>query len=355
MVSLACVWSLRILEGAMTQITNRRAIPKSVRQKQILDVAEANPDASLEEIADEVPGTTAAVVEQVLDEYGDPAVDDSDADPTSTGDESDTEVRSDESADDVAGSTVDSTPPADDTGEETSDVGSPSGGETPDEISPKDEPVEKQSESIGESVLEERPPANLTDFPNRQRELLESIYEHPEATQRELAAHLDVSRTTVYNRVRNIDGLEWNDRHRFVDAVFNGGVDRADIESDAGEAKSDSGDDDREIAARNVDDGGHDTERSRYDTGGGTANSSRGDVEITNGAAINGTDSSVGIGDLIERVEAVESHLDDLVAKSESDGLSTDPELVHKIAHACLYSDTISEEEELQILRNLLE
>ena len=47
--------------------------PRAMIHKKILDVAGDNPDASLERIADEVSGASVTFVEQVLDEYGDPA------------------------------------------------------------------------------------------------------------------------------------------------------------------------------------------------------------------------------------------------------------------------------------------
>jgi hypothetical protein len=53
--------------------SDQKDVPRSVRHKRVLDIAEESPDASCEEIAEEIPSITAEYVERVLDEYGDPA------------------------------------------------------------------------------------------------------------------------------------------------------------------------------------------------------------------------------------------------------------------------------------------
>lgn len=55
--------------------------PRALVHKQILSAAAEMPEASLEEIADEVAGASTPLVERVLEEYGDPA-DNDDADST---------------------------------------------------------------------------------------------------------------------------------------------------------------------------------------------------------------------------------------------------------------------------------
>lgn len=59
--------------------TQERLKPKSIRHKQVLDLARDRPDASMEEIAERVQSATPDLVEQVLDEYGDPASNKEDA------------------------------------------------------------------------------------------------------------------------------------------------------------------------------------------------------------------------------------------------------------------------------------
>ncbi len=56
----------------MSQTRQDETPPRSMRHKRILDLAESRPDASMEEIAEAVPTATVDVVEEVLEEYGDP-------------------------------------------------------------------------------------------------------------------------------------------------------------------------------------------------------------------------------------------------------------------------------------------
>lgn len=64
---------------------------RSMRRRKILDVAESNPDASLERLAAEVPTATVALVERVLNEHGDPAAGDTHHDETDKPLETDTD------------------------------------------------------------------------------------------------------------------------------------------------------------------------------------------------------------------------------------------------------------------------
>ncbi len=54
---------------------------------------------------------------------------------------------------------------------------------------------------------------------------------------------------------------------------------------------------------------------------------------------------------LSARVDRLDQQLED---RSVSGGVALDPDLVHKVAHACLQSEAISEDEELRILEGLL-
>lgn len=57
--------------------------------------------------------------------------------------------------------------------------------------------------------------------------------------------------------------------------------------------------------------------------------------------------------ELTTTVEQLEAAMDK-PDESEMEPVISDPELVHKIAHACLDADYVSEEEELRILRKFL-
>lgn len=223
---------------AIQESKNRPPMPRSIRQKQILDTAAEHPDASIDTIASEIPSATADLVEEVLEEYGDPA-----------------EEQSAETAD----------------GEDTS-----------------------------------TPTKNVTpDLSSKQRSVLRAIVEHPDATQRELADALGISAATVNNRVNSITGFTWDDRLGFASTVF-------DSES-------------QPVAEDPPSPGASDTERaSRVDR-------------------------------LADRVAAVELEVDRLADVNGSRSVSADPGLTHKVLHACLTSDAITEEEELQILKSLLD
>lgn len=218
-----------------------RTLPKSMRHKQILDVAAANPDASLSEVADEVQSATPDLVERVLDEHGDPADVDTDGE----------DVTTTMQTDDYSGQ-----------------------GEEPTQYPAPDELTDKQHETLG------------------------AIARRPEAPQRELAEALDVTAATVSNRVNSIDGFEWENRVAFVEEVF-------------------------------------DTDATS--------------PEMTE---TNGTELEDAIEELTDRVAALERRIDENLAEgSPFEGT----ELTHKVVHACMNAETISEDEELRILQALLE
>lgn len=145
----------------------------------------------------------------------------------------------------------------------------------------------------------------LPDLTNAQRRTLQAIHDNPEASQRELAELLDVANSTISNRVNSIEGFEWETRGSFADTFFD-------------EMNDSDGDTD-------------------------DVQSSSSNVAPTN--------------------EPVPSHFNTedrrngCLSMSTSDEVAsalTDPELVHKVMHACLRSDVISEDEELRILKALL-
>lgn len=142
--------------------------PRAVIHKRILESAETRPDASMTELAADLPGASPDLVERVLEEYGDPA----------TGADGDS-------------GTADAGPTAAADGTEA------------------DQPMTDSVPTTPE----------LTDD---QREALRAIAEHPEATQAELADVLGVSRATVNKRVNAIEGFSWDDRVAFVERVLGG-------------------------------------------------------------------------------------------------------------------------------------
>ena len=164
------------METADEQGQGTRMYPKSIRHKQILNIAEDRPDASIEEIADDVPSATADLVENVLDEYGDPEV-------NGNGDSS-TVANGDSSA--------------------------PQSTELEDQ----------QPEDPGSNSEDSEKRIDLSLVNDRQRKVLELIHERPEATQREIGEQLAVTAATVSNRVNAIPGFEWTDREEIVNELF---------------------------------------------------------------------------------------------------------------------------------------
>lgn len=140
----------------------------------------------------------------------------------------------------------------------------------------------------------------------KQRNVLHAIYEHPEAAQRELADRVECKQSTVSQRVNSIEGFKWEERLAFVETVL-GDVDP--------------------------------TQESH---------------EMTENA-----ESDQSGHDLPKRIEEVARHLEDLEERvtnveTQSQPVFRDPELVHKLVHACMLADHITEEEELRILQTVL-
>ena len=65
-------------------------------------------------------------------------------------------------------------------------------------------------------------------------------------------------------------------------------------------------------------------------------------------------DGTVTIRDLSEQLAELEGQVETVTDGGGSPQPFQDPELVHKVVHACMDSDKISEEEELRILDSLL-
>lgn len=153
----------------MSKSSNASVHPKSIRQKRILEIAEQQPDASIEEIAAEVPSVGPEIVEQVLDEYDDPA---------------------NEEGNEVGGGSV--------------AIDGPPSPETP--------------TSTSTDLYGDVP--NPETLSERELETLRAIQRHPDKTQRELGKVLDISGATVSQRVNSIEGFEWERRADFAAAVL---------------------------------------------------------------------------------------------------------------------------------------
>lgn len=245
----------------MSGTTKSSTVPRAIVHKKILDAAEADPDASIEKLAKTVNGASADLVEQVLDEYGDP---------------------------------VKETPTVDE-------------GNTALQQSPADSETEKgnsETLSVEEEEIATEKTATLEELTEKQEATLRVIHENPEATQRELAKRFGVSSATICKRVNNIDGFEWETREEFAAQLFDGDKTEETTEMTEHQATHD------------------------------------------NSGQLDGQ-----LDELQQRVQSIEEKLE---GESQSHTAFDDPTLVHKVVHACMNSDQISEEEELRILEGAL-
>lgn len=184
--------------------------------------------------------------------------------------------------------------PAEESGDDDDAAEAP--GETQRDERP-DDPTMSNAIQNTNSGFDQIDRAELTD---KQRETLRAIRDNPDATQADLADLLGVSGATICTRVNTIPGFDWEQRQQFVKTMFENG--------------DHASNDEREMEP--ID------------------------------------DLSDQVADLESEVAALKQRLED--RHSESTSALTDPELVHKITHACLNSDEISKDEELRILQDLL-
>jgi len=297
--------------------------PRAMIHRRILDVAASEPDASLAAIADEVSGASADLVERVLDEYGDPGSEADTDEQDESGGEDDTDDQNDQSMDTT------------NTSESGTEQTNPDGGTATQSASSDDSPTHSLSE--------------------KQRRTLRALYERPEASQGDLAEELDVTRATVSRRLNAIPGFEWSDRRAFAESVFGGdgtgGETASATEPDGGSATVDG-------VERSTSDPGSDGEEPDATNEAGSSAES----DAVDRAALDEVESTVAA--LEERLAGIESQVtgdaDGADESAETDGndgtaATLSPELTHKVAHACMESDRLTEEEELDVLRALMQ
>lgn len=257
-----------------------------MRQKRILDAAEENPKASIEELAAMVPSATPELVERVFDQHEDPAAAHQSGTAAST--------------------------------QATTDGGA----------SDSDSDQDSSSAETGE----ESP--TLDELSEKQRGVVRAVAARPTATQKEIGEELGVTAATVSNRVNSIPGFDWEERasvaEEFVEqpatsgALSDGGAVTGDASEETGSADS-----------------------------AGSADATEPNDELTS----MDEEPSQAEDDVAETISRLEERVANLESsrESESDGVFDDPELVHKVVHACIESEAVSEAEELEILRQLLE
>lgn len=365
----------------------RSSAPRAVIHKRILDVAEAQPDASMERIAGEVSGASVDLVEQVLEEYGDPASESSGAVETSDGSDRATDAHApvdsaehEESERESAESTADADEPAQDAAVTTEDAGE-SAEDADESAAAADEPAEpgataasaedadgsgasesatsaedgaseftetaapREPTSAGASSDDAGPVTDPAELTPKQRETFRLIYERPDAPQQEIADALGVTRATVSRRVNDADGFDWDDRRAFVARLFDGEPDQ----SPGGAATHERAG--QLVAGRTASsDGG--PHRTPDERNGGAA-AIRSPVTNGDGSAADGQALADAVDDLAERV----ARLEDAVESGSSGGncgALADPDLAHKVVHACMDAEYVTEDEELRVLKSIL-
>jgi transcriptional regulator with XRE-family HTH domain len=314
------------------------------------------PEATMAEVADEVSGASTDLVERVLAEYGDPAESESDpsetpadsggetavetGDPTGSGqtpDRPETPVETDEPGIEPDVSTEDAPVRAD--GDATVDdpavddiAVDDRANEDAVESEPETDDSERAaaggSETESETMTDDTPVRAPEELSDKELAVLEVVAERPDATQAEIADVLGVSRATVSKRASGIDGFDWQRRAAFVDRLFEDDVDTV----TRGEAEAST----VPPSSLERDDARADGDRRRTTESG-----------LASGA---GADRD----EIAARLDRIESRLDGLESReARANGIS-DPTLAHKVVHACMESENVSEEEELRVVSAVL-
>jgi hypothetical protein len=309
-------------------------LPRAVIHKRILDAAETHPGDSVEDLAASVSGASVTLVERVLETYGDPgetpaeeppSADDS---PTPSSDTAAEAAETTATADSATESTAttnsvaeaerppfavaDGTVPRSES-ETVSVTGDPDAGDTTAHAERSPDPADRVEETTVDRGIDARedPAADewFDGLTTQQQETLAAVVEHPHATQRDLADILGVSCATINRRVNSIENFDWEDRRAFVTTMLD--ADTADI-ADTAEP----------------------TDRTP-DVFAAAQSEPPADVDT----------------DVDRRLSALERRVDE---ECGGNSVFDDPELAHKILHACMNSDRISEAEELRIVEEAL-
>ncbi len=275
----------------MSKVGDTEGSPRAIVHKRILDVAASRPDASFADIADEITAATPSLVERVLEEYGDPA-----------------ETENVEAM-------LENGQPAEH-GESTTEETVPADGE------------EESDENRDEKPVVETPPEDADELTAKQRKTADIVHRHPEASQAKIADTLGVTRATVSRRLNEIPGFEWQNRATFTETLFGP---REATTADSGER------DERQ------------TEADDQQTEADTATTASGSAERP--------EMTAALGAVEERLTALEATVQEAADTGEqppAESVALPPELTHKVVHAAMESDQISEDEELQLLQALL-
>jgi transcriptional regulator with XRE-family HTH domain len=293
-----------------------------VIHKRILDAAESDPSASMADIASGIGGASTELVEKVLDQYGDPATEEqSDEDDASEREEQEEAAQS-------GGEKMDTGEDLNGTSASTGD-----GPEIEEKVRSGDEEADANANRPSVEDYE-----GLTEGQVRALRLVER---NPDAPQSDIAAEFDVTRATISRWLSDIPGFEWSRRAELATRILDDGIPEADERTVSEESGSEEpGAEESGAGDREPDPGRESDRRDELDRRLGAIerrlerleNGSDAEADATTETDTGaGTDAGAGVG---------------------VGGL--DPDLAHRVVHACLHSDRISEEEELRILKELL-
>jgi len=302
--------------------TGVNSSPRALIHKKILETAASMPEATMAEVAEEVSGASTDLVERVLDEYGDPAAS-ADSDPAlATDGDQPTDTASSTGAPDP---TDDSSGP--DASEEQSSV-------------PSDAPA-TPDERGAETASDETPVEDSEELTEKERAVLEVVAERPDATQQAVADVLGVSRATVSKRASGIEGFDWSDRASFVERLFGTPAESRPLVRGNTDAPT--------VSRSNL------PSTARADGDSQRAGDALSPPDAGRPSA--GGQRTADREDVLARLDRIEARLDAL-AFNESAGAPggiTDPELAHKVVHACMESEHVSEDEELDVVAAVLQ
>lgn len=275
--------------------------------KKILDAAESEPSASVERLAAAVNGASAALVERVLEEYGDPA----------------------ESEGATGGSEHDA---------------------NEDQLMEHAQTNENASGVDAQGVREPSDPPTLT---MKQREALRAIRASPEATQGELAEQFGVTQSTINNRLNSIEGFDWKRRRTFAEfALGDESPAESEAHADAAEVTVDgAGETERDDAMKS--DGGDAVETDDASESD-TAESNAGEPSDAAHSSESEREVLAHLEELSARVASLESRLDDAPANADEPSPLGEPGLACKVVRACFDSPDITEAEEDRILKAVI-
>ncbi|PSQ05351.1 hypothetical protein BRC95_07150 [Halobacteriales archaeon QS_5_68_33] len=312
--------------------TGVNSSPRALIHKKILETAASMPEATMAEVAEEVSGASTDLVERVLDEYGDPAAS-ADSDPAlATDGDQPTDTASPTGAPD----------PTDETG--PGDVAATDDPPSPDGPGSSDDPTDDSSgpdERGAETASDETPVEDSEELTEKERAVLEVVAERPDATQQAVADVLGVSRATVSKRASGIEGFDWSDRASFVERLFG--------TAPASEPLVRGDTDAPTVSRSNL------PSTARADGDSQRAGDALSPPDAGRPSA--GGQRTADREDVLVRLDRIEARLDAL-AFDESAGAPggiTDPELAHKVVHACMESEHVSADEELDVVAAVLQ